>query len=168
MERIAGQQLSSLHMLYCCHFALILHLCTRLVLLALLRARDGKYKFCNCPAISCHGYLLLLVSFANHFICCTTPTLQWSIDNSISLFQMSMDLLVNQYEVPILHLNDLVFELNYVFRDVLVEQTFQYVMGIQWILLYYFRGVPSWSWWGKGLKKMTSYKIIQKLKQCKV
>ncbi|XP_067051785.1 5'-3' exoribonuclease 1-like isoform X1 [Acropora muricata] len=31
-------------------------------------------------------------------------------------------------------------------RDVLVEQTFQYVMGIQWILLYYFRGVPSWSW----------------------
>ena len=59
---------------------------------------------------------------------------------------MSMDLLVNQYEVPILHLNDLVFELNYVFRDVLVEQTFQYVMGIQWILLYYFRGVPSWSW----------------------
>ncbi|XP_068754427.1 5'-3' exoribonuclease 1-like isoform X2 [Montipora capricornis] len=31
-------------------------------------------------------------------------------------------------------------------RDVLAEQTFQYVMGIQWILLYYFRGVPSWSW----------------------
>lgn len=29
---------------------------------------------------------------------------------------------------------------------VLAELTFQYVEGIQWILFYYFRGVPSWSW----------------------
>ncbi|KAJ7394677.1 5'-3' exoribonuclease 1 [Desmophyllum pertusum] len=31
-------------------------------------------------------------------------------------------------------------------RDVMAEQTFQYVTGIQWILSYYFSGVPSWSW----------------------
>lgn len=31
-------------------------------------------------------------------------------------------------------------------RDVMAELTFQYVRGIQWILSYYFSGVPSWSW----------------------
>lgn len=31
-------------------------------------------------------------------------------------------------------------------RDVLAELTYQYVTGIQWILSYYFNGVPSWSW----------------------
>ena len=33
------------------------------------------------------------------------------------------------------------------FSGVLAELTFQYVEGIQWILFYYFRGVPSWSWY---------------------
>ncbi|XP_062594329.1 5'-3' exoribonuclease 1-like [Saccostrea cucullata] len=31
-------------------------------------------------------------------------------------------------------------------KEVLRDQSEQYVRGIQWILLYYFEGVPSWSW----------------------
>jgi hypothetical protein len=28
------------------------------------------------------------------------------------------------------------------------DQCEEYIRAIQWILLYYFEGVPSWSWWG--------------------
>jgi len=31
-------------------------------------------------------------------------------------------------------------------REVLKEQALGYVKAIQWILQYYFKGVPSWSW----------------------
>ncbi|XP_064610977.1 5'-3' exoribonuclease 1-like [Liolophura sinensis] len=39
-------------------------------------------------------------------------------------------------------------KMNYVdaSREVLQEQARGYVLAIQWILLYYFEGVPSWSW----------------------
>ena len=32
-------------------------------------------------------------------------------------------------------------------KQVLRDQCEEYVRGIQWILLYYFEGVPSWSWY---------------------
>lgn len=32
-------------------------------------------------------------------------------------------------------------------KQVLRDQCEEYVRAIQWILLYYFEGVPSWSWW---------------------
>lgn len=34
--------------------------------------------------------------------------------------------------------------------EVLNEQAEAYVRAIQWILLYYFQGVPSWSWWASN------------------
>ena len=41
----------------------------------------------------------------------------------------------------------LINNVHYLFSGVLAELTFQYVQGIQWILFYYFCGVPSWSWY---------------------
>ena len=32
-------------------------------------------------------------------------------------------------------------------EKVLAEQAKCYVVGIQWVLSYYYLGVPSWSWW---------------------
>ena len=31
-------------------------------------------------------------------------------------------------------------------EEVLAEQTKCYVVGVQWVLHYYYTGVPSWSW----------------------
>lgn len=31
-------------------------------------------------------------------------------------------------------------------ESVLLEQAKCYVVGVQWVLLYYYSGVPSWSW----------------------
>ena len=36
-----------------------------------------------------------------------------------------------------------------IFREVLRDQAEGYVRGIQWILRYYYEGVPSWSWYVK-------------------
>ena len=35
----------------------------------------------------------------------------------------------------------------YICREVLREQATGYVKALQWILYYYYTGVPSWSWW---------------------
>lgn len=32
------------------------------------------------------------------------------------------------------------------YRHVRAEQTECYIQALQWILFYYYRGVPSWSW----------------------
>lgn len=35
---------------------------------------------------------------------------------------------------------------NFINRNVRAEQTERYIQALQWILFYYYRGVPSWSW----------------------
>ena len=34
----------------------------------------------------------------------------------------------------------------FTYRDVLEQQAVDYVKGLQWILHYYYTGVPSWGW----------------------
>ena len=34
-------------------------------------------------------------------------------------------------------------------EGVLAEQAKCYVVGIQWVLYYYYTGVPSWSWYAQ-------------------
>lgn len=47
-------------------------------------------------------------------------------------------------EIEIDYANTIFFVL--FFSDVLKEQASEYVKGLQWILHYYYNGVPSWSW----------------------
>ena len=40
--------------------------------------------------------------------------------------------------------------LNVSVQDLLPEVVESYVTGVQWVLQYYYTGMPSWDWWVHG------------------
>lgn len=84
-------------------------------------------------------FILCIVSFFSLINCITVswPLLEYAAVNVVGSVHEIQDL-----DESIIYVRVFVW-----CREVLQEQARGYVLAIQWILLYYFEGVPSWSWW---------------------